>query len=92
MAVRVAARFRVTGHVQGVGFRAATAREARSLGMDGHARNLDDGSVEVLLAGSPDAVLQLREWLAHGPPGARVAQVAQEEVDVDGVPFGFWVR
>ena len=45
--------FRVTGRVQGVFFRASTQTAARDLGLTGYARNMDDGSVEVLACGSP---------------------------------------
>jgi acylphosphatase len=62
----------VTGRVQGVFFRASTQREAQRLGLTGHARNLADGSVEVLACGDPAALQRLREWLRQGPPHARV--------------------
>jgi acylphosphatase len=73
----VAVRFLVTGRVQGVGFRAATRREAARLGLNGHAVNCPDGSVEVLAEGPADAVQALADWLQHGPPFASVRQVAQ---------------
>lgn len=92
MAGRIAARFRVTGRVQGVGFRASTARRARALGLDGVSRNLDDGSVEVLAAGSAEALLELSAWLAHGPPSARVAELTRLSMPADGVAPGFVVR
>src|SRR6185437_8958613 len=50
-AERMTRRFTVTGHVQGVGFRWFVARHARSLGLSGYARNLDDGRVEVVASG-----------------------------------------
>jgi acylphosphatase len=68
-------RFIVSGKVQGVFFRASTAREATRLGIRGHALNLPDGRVEVLAIGSPGAVDELRRWLHRGPPAARVTQV-----------------
>ncbi|WP_445621668.1 acylphosphatase [Kushneria sp. Sum13] len=71
---------RVTGHVQGVGFRQATAHRARELGVVGHASNCDDGSVEVGMAGSHDAVTTLIEWLETGPASARVDRVTSEEI------------
>ena len=46
----------VRGDVQGVGFRAATAHEARRLGVAGWVRNLRDGSVEVEAEGTVEAV------------------------------------
>ena len=66
----------VTGKVQGVWFRAATQREARRLGITGVARNLPDGSVEVIACGADAAVAELVQWLHRGPEHARVAAVA----------------
>ena len=51
-----AARFIVTGRVQGVFFRASTREQAQHLGLRGHAKNLADGSVEVLAAGDAVAI------------------------------------
>ncbi|MEQ8205995.1 MAG: acylphosphatase [Woeseia sp.] len=70
--------FRVTGRVQGVFFRASTQTAARDLGLGGYARNLPDGSVEVLACGSRDALAQLDGWLHEGPPMAAVTGVASE--------------
>ena len=72
-------RILVTGRVQGVGYRAGCARQARALGVDGTVRNLDDGRVEVVAAGDPTAVGALVEWCRHGPPGAEVGTVTVEE-------------
>ncbi|MFN7963777.1 MAG: acylphosphatase [Thermoanaerobaculia bacterium] len=66
---------RVTGRVQGVGFRAFVRREGRRLGLSGEVRNLEDGSVEVRAAGSPEELEALLVRLGQGPPGARVARV-----------------
>jgi acylphosphatase len=63
--------------VQGVYFRHSTRREAERLGVRGIARNLPDGSVEVIAHGTPEAVENLREWLRRGPSGARVAAVEE---------------
>ncbi|WP_427015794.1 acylphosphatase [Pseudarthrobacter sp. P1] len=54
---------RVTGMVQGVGFRYLTARTARGLGLDGTATNLADGSVEIIAEGTPQDVAALLAWL-----------------------------
>jgi acylphosphatase len=71
-AEEVGFRFSVSGKVQGVFFRASTAREAARLGLRGHAINLPDGRVQVLAVGSAAAVEELRHWLQRGPPAARV--------------------
>lgn len=85
-----AARFLVSGKVQGVWFRASTRDEAMRLGLDAcHARNLADGRVEVLAKGDPAGLDALQGWLRQGPPLARVERVIREEIEASGVPPGF---
>jgi acylphosphatase len=78
----------VTGRVQGVFFRESTARQARSLGLTGHAVNLRDGRVEVLACGPASALAKLEHWLWQGPPMARVDDVDQQAAPGDA-PGGF---
>ncbi len=85
----IAARFRVAGRVQGVGFRASTRREAERLGLAGYARNLDDGSVEVLAVGAEAALSAIAEWLQHGPRFARVDAMQREDLDPPPQVTGF---
>jgi acylphosphatase len=80
----------VAGRVQGVYYRAATAEQAARLRLDGWVKNLPDGRVEVLVAGSPAAVAELAGWLWQGPPAARVDAVQLEEWTGD-LPSGFTV-
>ena len=80
--MEICRRFLVSGRVQGVFFRASTAREAGRLGLHGFARNLADGRVEVLAAGPADAVEQLQAWLRHGPPAAEVDSVHVVDEDL----------
>jgi acylphosphatase len=54
------------------------------LGVRGVARNLPDGSVEVIAHGTPEAVENLREWLRRGPSGAQVAAVQEFELPSTG--------
>lgn len=68
-------RVSVRGRVQGVWFRGSTRDHAQRLGLVGWARNLHDGSVEVVAQGDPEAVEQLVAWCRHGPPGARVTGI-----------------
>ena len=85
----VAARFIVSGRVQGVFFRASTCEQAQRLDLRGHARNLDDGRVEVLACGPDAAIAQLADWLQRGPPAARVTSVERHVVDASGIGDGF---
>jgi acylphosphatase len=68
-------RFLVSGLVQGVGFRWFVARHARTLGLTGYARNLADGSVEVVVDGAPEVLPELERLLRTGPASAQVDQV-----------------
>lgn len=81
MADLVCTRFLVSGRVQGVFFRASTAREATRLGLKGWALNLPDGRVEVLACGPADAVAGLERWLQQGPPQAEVSDVEAGAAD-----------
>lgn len=75
--------YRITGRVQGVAFRASTARQARSLELKGWVKNCNDGSVEVRVAGDEQRIKQLETWLQHGPPLARVDTVSPLPVTSD---------
>ena len=67
---------KISGRVQGVGFRQSTVEQAHRLGVAGWVRNLDNGGVEAVLEGPPDAVDALVAWCRSGPPWARVSRVA----------------
>lgn len=60
----------VYGRVQGVGFRYTTQHEAQRLGLTGYAKNMDDGSVEVVACGESERVEQLMKWLKAGDRAA----------------------
>jgi acylphosphatase len=85
----VCRRCLVSGRVQGVYYRASAARRARSLGVTGHARNLEDGRVEVLACGEQAAVQALCDWLWIGPAAARVSDVVIEPADCGEMPRDF---
>lgn len=70
-----AVRFVISGRVQGVFFRASTRQQAVALGLQGIARNLADGRVEVIVAGEAAAIETLARWLQQGPPMAKVQSV-----------------
>lgn len=81
--------FRVTGAVQGVGFRWWGLRRAQQLGLRGTIRNRSDGSVEVQLAGPASAVGRLHSLLGEGPPGARVRRVEEIPLADEPLPDSF---
>lgn len=79
-----AIRAAIGGTVQGVGFRDATSRRARELGVVGWVRNADDGTMAVHAEGPSVAIQALVAYLHEGPAGATVADVAVDDVPVEG--------
>jgi acylphosphatase len=77
-------RLRITGRVQGVGYRFWMTRAAASLGLRGWVRNRQDGSVEAQLTGPPAAVDAIVEASKEGPAGARVSEVTATPDQDDG--------
>ena len=82
----------VHGRVQGVGYRATTIDEARSLGLAGWVRNRLDGTVEVLAEGSESKLRLLSAYLHRGPWGAAVTSVVEDWDDAAGAPMPFQVK
>jgi acylphosphatase len=86
-------RWIARGRVQGVGFRWFVWREAERLGLGGFARNLRDGTVEVVSEGTDAALDRLEERLRHGPSGARVEALDRLEVPAElEVPNSFAIK
>jgi acylphosphatase len=84
-------RLRITGQVQGVGYRLWMTRTAASLGLRGWVRNRTDGSVEALVTGTPKAVAAMIEAARRGPIGARPTDVTVTP-DKDDGSVGFLSR
>lgn len=70
----------VYGNVQGVGFRAAVSRHAKSLGLLGITRNMLDGTVEISLLGNVNTIEQFFSKLRaeYGPE--YISSIVEEQV------------
>lgn len=80
---------RIEGRVQGVGFRAWMAREARLRGLAGWVRNLPDGAVQALFVGPAAGVASMRDACGTGPPHARVTgciEIPSPRTGADATP------
>lgn len=81
--------YRITGRVQGVGFRFFVLTEATRLDVRGWARNTTDGGVEIEAEGSAEALSEFEQRIARGPPSARVQQVMQLKASNHPMAAGF---
>jgi acylphosphatase len=84
-------RYSVRGSVQGVGYRYFVLRQASVLGVCGYARNLADGSVEVVAEGTENALRALEDRLREGPSFAEVNGLEREPIPPRG-DSGFEIR
>jgi acylphosphatase len=75
---------RVTGRVQGVGFRWFVRREATALRLCGAVWNDPEGDVLVDVEGEPAALAALEQRVRVGPPMAKVTAVAVREAEPTG--------
>ena len=81
----------VRGRVQGVGFRYAVERAARSRGISGWAANRSDGTVEAVFEGELEAVESLVRLCRGGPRGVEVDRADVSEEEPEGLS-GFEIR
>lgn len=82
----------ISGRVQQVGFRQSARAKARSLGLVGWVRNLDDGRVELFAQGSPEDVDELITWAWTGPTAARVTGIESDNTAVDRTLTDFFIQ
>lgn len=73
----------IHGRVQGVGFRAAARRQARSLGLKGWVRNLADGSVKAMIGGDSEPCNRFINWCREGSGYSWVERVDIQEKKAD---------
>jgi len=76
----MAKQLRISGRVQGVGFRYSMMEEAGRLSVTGWVRNRRDGTVEAVVDGATDAVDAILAWARRGPRGANVTEVEVSEI------------
>ncbi|MEN8226129.1 MAG: acylphosphatase [Bacteroidota bacterium] len=70
---------RVSGKVQGVGFRFYTHKKANELEMKGFVKNMRDGSVYIEVEGNTGRMDEFISWVQHGPEWARVDKLSKQE-------------
>jgi acylphosphatase len=88
----VARQIRVSGRVQGVGYRALLQHVARKNGVGGWVRNRTDGTVEAVLQGPQEAVDAVIAWARTGPRGAHVTGVSDSAAAHETQHVSFEIR
>ena len=83
---------RITGRVQGVGYRGWTQKTAHAMGLRGWVRNDTDGAVRAMLHGPPATIAKMIDAMRDGPPGARVDGIEAEPATPGPVPANFEIR
>ena len=79
---------RISGRVQGVGFRAEARRQARYLRLKGWVENLNDGSVRAVIKGDKDNCIKFISWCREGSSFSRVERVDIREMETEDLdPF-----
>ncbi len=86
-------KIRVTGVVQGVGYRAWAKRLANELGIDGYVRNLEDGSVEMVVCAPENIITVMINAAKKGPAASVVKSVEAEDIEYKTEQKGFriWI-
>jgi acylphosphatase len=79
-----AVHLRVSGRVQGVGYRAWAVHTAARLGVRGWVRNRADGTVEALVIGDKPALAAMVEACRQGPRAATVSDLSVAAAEDDG--------
>lgn len=83
-------RLKISGRVQGVGFRYYVHRHAQRLGVTGWVRNCRDGSVEAVVQGNDQAIAEIIAAVRRGPRSSAVSEV--DVSDAEGNYAEFEVR
>jgi len=74
----------IIGTVQGLFFRKFADEEAKKIGVKGFVRNLDDGSVEIVIEGENKKVDEMLKVCKQGPPYAKIRDVKVTDINHQG--------
>ena len=82
-------KMKITGKVQGVGFRYFVLRQAQKLGINGWVSNKPNGDVEALAQGEKADLEQFIAKVKEGPSFSRVEDVSLNWLNEGEQYFGF---
>ena len=73
----------VSGRVQGVFFRANVRNKALQIGLVGYAKNMSDGSVEVVAQGNQEKINELIDFIRNSPGTSKVTEIKIKNKDME---------
>lgn len=83
---------KISGRVQGVGFRHYVEQKAREFNLSGWAKNTVEGGVLVMVQGDREVLDTFCDYLQIGPTRARIDKISKQEMKILGKLHGFEVR
>jgi len=83
---------KIYGLVQGMGYRYSSQNEAKKRGFKGYVRNLDDGSVELVVEGKEKDLKDFINWCYNGVGPAQVLNIDQSWSTSTGEFSDFVIR
>lgn len=87
MSKKMVKHIKVSGRVQGVGFRYFTYKKAQEYNITGWVKNCSDGSVEALIAGDEPDVDKMVKAIRNGPPMANVSRITELDSEAESRDF-----
>lgn len=88
---KIRQHMRITGQVQGVGFRYRAKYAASALGVTGWVKNEWDGSVEMEVQGTLDQINQMLKTINQSPY-IQIDWIDRKEIPLEESEWGFHVR
>lgn len=83
---------KITGRVQGVGFRYFTQKQAKIFGLKGWVKNTVDNGVLVMVQGEETVIETFIDYLRIGPTRSRVNNITKARMEIVDVFADFEVR
>ena len=90
--MKIARKYKISGRVQGVGYRFFAERVANQLGITGYVKNCWDDTVEVYAIGDEVSLEEFKRHLAEGPRSARVTGINEADEPVDKQHKSFMIE
>ncbi len=83
---------KISGRVQGIGYRYYAQKIAREMGISGNVRNNWDGTVEIVAEAEEGLLARFIGMLRQGPPRANVTEIDYTWHEPEGLSGSFYMH